>query len=182
MPKYIRDNGDYTEFDEGSLDARGKLEHDQRMELDSYDRNILRALQADARQTNQQLANNIALSPSACLERVRKLEKRGLIQGYRALLNARNLGMDHVVFVEVTLTRSTQDAFVHFARAVRAIPQIQACHMVAGGFDYLLKVRGRDIQEYRQFLGEVLTQLPDVQSTHTYVVMETVKDGDELNV
>ncbi|MGB0965957.1 MAG: Lrp/AsnC ligand binding domain-containing protein [Litorivicinus sp.] len=150
------------------------------MAIDAYDRKILEVLQRDSRVSNRQLSERVSLSLSACAERVKKLERSGLIKGYRALLNADALGQNHVVFVEVTLNHSDQSVFKQFARAVQERPEVQSCHMVAGGFDYLLKVRGRDIQEYRTFLGDVLTQLPDVRSTHTYVVMETVKDEATL--
>lgn len=152
------------------------------MDIDAIDRKILNLLQADGRVSHRALADQVSLSVSACAERVKKLEKSGLIAGYRALLNAKQLGLDHLVFVEVTLNHSDQTVFQAFAKAVRKLPEVQACFMVAGGFDYLLKVRGRDIHEYRRFLGEVLTQLPDVRSTHTYVVMETLKDESSLAI
>ena len=152
------------------------------MDIDAIDRKILNLIQRDGRQSHRALAEQVALSVSACAERVKKLEKTGLIAGYRALLNAKALGLDHVVFVEVTLNHSDQTVFQAFAKAVRELPEVQSCFMVAGGFDYLLKVRGRDIHEYRRFLGEVLTQLPDVRSTHTYVVMETLKDESTLAI
>lgn len=152
------------------------------MDVDKIDRKIMSLLQVDAKQSQRALADQVALSVSACSERIKKLERLGLIQGYQAVLNASALGLDHVVFVEVTLNHSDQSVFKAFAKAAQSCPEIQSCHMVAGGFDYLLKVRGRDIAEYRHFLGTVLTQLPDVRSTHTYVVMETIKDGGQLPV
>lgn len=150
--------------------------------LDRFDRKILELLQRDSNQSTRALAEQVSLSVSACAERVKKLERSGLIKGYQALLNADALGQNHIVFVEVTLNHSDQSVFKAFAQAVQARPEVQSCHMVAGGFDYLLKVRGRDIHEYRQFLGDVLTQLPDVRSTHTYVVMETIKDQATLAI
>ena len=148
--------------------------------LDEGDRRILRILQQDGRITNQELAARCAMSPSACLERMRRLRERGYIRGYAALLDADKLGQGFLVFVEVMLERTTGDVFRKFSECVADRPEILECHMVAGGFDYLLKLRTRDMAEYRRFLVEVLAELPGVRETRTYTVMEEVKSSTAL--
>ena len=150
--------------------------------LDEGDRRILRILQQDGRITNQELAARCAMSPSACLERMRRLRERGYIRGYAALLDAEKLGQGFLVFVEVMLERTTGDAFAEPAEHVADRPEILECHMVAGGFDYLLKLRTRDMAEYRRFLVEVLAELPGVRETRTYTVMEEVKSSTALAI
>ena len=150
--------------------------------LDEGDRRILRILQQDGRITNQELAARCAMSPSACLERMRRLRERGYIRGYAALLDADKLGQGFLVFVEVMLERTTGDVFRKFSECVADRPEILECHMVAGGFDYLLKLRTRDMAEYRRFLVEVLAELPGVRETRTYTVMEEVKSSTALAI
>ena len=150
--------------------------------LDEGDRRILRILQQDGRITNQELAARCAMSPSACLERMRRLRERGYIRGYAALLDAEKLGQGFLVFVEVMLERTTGDVFRKFSECVADRPEILECHMVAGGFDYLLKLRTRDMSEYRRFLVEVLAELPGVRETRTYTVMEDVKSSTALAI
>ena len=143
--------------------------------LDRIDRQILRRLQQDGRLPLSQLARDISLSVTACKERVRHLEKRGLIRGYHAELDAPKLGHAVLAFIEVHLDRTTPDVFERFKLAMQASDQVLECHMVAGGFDYLVKVRVRDMNAYRRFLGENLARIRGVMQTHTYVVMEEVK-------
>ena len=150
--------------------------------LDRIDRNILRALQADGRLTNVALAKQVNLSPTPCLERVRRLGREGFIRGYAARLDPMRLDAGLTVFVQVTLDRTTSDIFDQFRDAVTDVPGIAECHMVAGGFDYLLKVRAKDMDAFRRFLGDVLNGLPGVISTATYVAMETVKEGDAVPI
>jgi Lrp/AsnC family leucine-responsive transcriptional regulator len=145
-------------------------------ELDDIDVAILRSLQADGRQTNVALAKSVGLSPTPCIERVKGLEAQGLIRGYAANLDPDRVGLGLLVFIEVSIARTSQDAFDQFQEAAVAIPEIQECHMVAGGFDYLLKVRVPDMHAYRAFLGEVLSQIPGIRETRTYPVMEVVKE------
>src|SRR3546814_1459189 len=114
-------------------------------------------------------------SSDLCFERVRRLRQQGLIRGFTALLDPQKLDRGLLVFVEIVLDRTTPDVFDQFARAVRDMPEVLECHMVAGGFDYLIKVRVRDMEAYRQFLGASLTSLPGVRETHTYAVMDEVK-------
>lgn len=144
--------------------------------LDQIDRDILAALQADGRITNVALAKQVGLSPTPCLERVKSLEAAGLIRGYAAQLSPAALGLGLTVFVQITIERTSQQVFDVFRAAVRAIPEIQECHMVAGGYDYLLKVRVPDMAAYRHFLGAVLSGVPGIRETHTYPVMEEVKE------
>lgn len=158
------------------------MDADQQRPLDRIDRNILRALQVDGRLTNVALAKAVNLSPTPCLERVRRLEKAGYIKGYAARLNPLKMDAGLTVFVQVTLDRTTTDIFDQFRDAVSREPGISECHMVAGGFDYLVKVRSRDMDAFRRFLGDVINALPGVISTSTYVAMETVKEGDTIAV
>ncbi|MDB5396419.1 MAG: leucine-responsive transcriptional regulator [Rhodospirillales bacterium] len=148
--------------------------------LDRIDRHILAALQADGRISNVDLANKVGLSPTPCLERTRRLERDGFIDGYVALLNPERMEMGLLAFVEVSLDRPTADVFDNFARAALADPNIVECHMVAGGFDYLMKVRVADMDAYRNFLGHGISRLPSVRETRTYVVIEKVKSSTVL--
>ena len=149
-------------------------------DLDRTDLKILRALQADGRMSNLKLAETVALSPTAVLSRVQRLTKEGYILGYEARLNPLKLGAGLMVFVEVLLDRTTPNVFEAFKAAVQVRPEIMECHMVAGGFDYLLKTRMADMGAYREFAGTVLWQLPGVRETRTYPVMEEVKNTTRL--
>ena len=148
--------------------------------LDRIDLRILAALQADGRISNLKLAETVALSPTAVLARVQRLTREGIIVGYHADLNAAKLGRGLVVFVEVLLDRTTPNVFDEFKAAVQVHDEVMECHMVAGGFDYLLKTRMADMAAYRAFAGRVLWQLPGVRETRTYAVMEEVKSGTAL--
>jgi len=148
--------------------------------LDRLDLRILAALQADGRITNLKLAEAVGLSPTAVLARVQRLTRDGYILGYEARLNPLKLGAGMLVFVEILLDRTTHNVFDEFKAAVQVHPQIMECHMVAGGFDYLLKTRCADMNDYRRFAGNVLWQLPGVRETRTYAVMEEVKDSARL--
>ena len=148
--------------------------------LDRIDLRILAALQADGRISNLKLAETVALSPTAVLARVQRLTRGGFIVGYHAELNATKLGRGLVVFVEVLLDRTTPNVFDEFKAAVQVHDEVMECHMVAGGFDYLLKTRMADMAAYRAFAGRVLWQLPGVRETRTYAVMEEVKSGSAL--
>lgn len=150
--------------------------------LDRIDRRILAVLQSDGRIAAVELAEKVGLSPTATGERIRNLQKDGYITGFGARLDAHKLGLDLLVFVEVYLDKTTPDAFDRFAAAVRRAPEVLECHMVAGGFDYLVKTRVADMNAYRRFLGEVLLALPAVRETRTYAVMEEVKTDGSLLV
>lgn len=151
-------------------------------ELDRTDRRILQQLQEDGRISNLKLADAVSLSPTAVLARVQRLTRDGFIEGYEARLNPRLLGINMLVFVEVLLDRTTPSVFEEFRAAVQVHPQILECHLVAGGFDYLLKTRVADMDAYRQFAGNVLWQLPGVRETRTYAVMEEVKSSTRLPI
>ncbi len=143
-------------------------------QLDRIDRKILQTLQNDGRISNVDLAKAVHLSATPCLERVRRLEKDGYIEGYQARLNPKLLNQAFTAFVTVDLDRTTTDVFTEFAKQVRALSEISECHMVGGGFDYLLKVRTADMESFRQFLGERLSTLPLVSQTRTYFVIEEI--------
>ncbi len=142
--------------------------------IDRIDRAILRELQSQARITNVELARRVCLSPSPCLERVRRLEQEGLILGYHARLDAARLDAGTTAFVEITLERTNSDVFNRFRDALVLLPEVAECHMLAGGFDYLVKLRIRGMQSYRDVLGK-LVDLPGVATTHSYIVIEQVK-------
>jgi Lrp/AsnC family transcriptional regulator, leucine-responsive regulatory protein len=148
--------------------------------LDKIDLKILNALQSDGRISNLKLAEVVALSPTAVLARTQRLQRDGYILGYEARLNPAKLGRGLTVFVEVLLERTTPQVFEQFKAAAQARPEIMECHMVAGGFDYLLKTRVRDMAAYREFAGNALWQLPGVRETRTYAVMEEVKETTRL--
>jgi Lrp/AsnC family leucine-responsive transcriptional regulator len=154
----------------------------QKIALDDIDRRLLRALQADGRISNQDLAQRCHLSPSACSDRVRRLREAGYITGFAAILDAAKVERALLIFVEVVLDRTTGEQFDAFAAAARRQPDILECHMVAGGFDYLLKARVKDMAAYRTFLGEVIVQMPGVRETRTYAVLEEVKTTSVLPI
>jgi Lrp/AsnC family transcriptional regulator, leucine-responsive regulatory protein len=149
-------------------------------QLDKIDLKILNALQTDGRISNLKLAELVALSPTAVLARTQRLQREGYILGYEARLNPAKLERGLTVFVEVLLERTTPQVFDQFNAAAQARPEILECHMVAGGFDYLLKTRVRDMAAYREFAGNALWQLPGVRETRTYAVMQEVKETSRL--
>jgi len=151
-------------------------------EPDRIDLRILRVLQNDGRIPNLKLAEAVSLSPTAVLARTQRLQREGYILGYEARLNPLKLGLGMMVFVEVLLDRTTPNVFDQFKAAVQVRDEIMECHMVAGGFDYLLKTRMADMSAYRDFAGKVLWQLPGVRETRTYAVMEEVKNTTQLCV
>lgn len=144
--------------------------------IDRTDRQILKALQQDGRISNVALAKKVNLTPTPCLERVRRLERDGFIVGYTAILNPAKLDAGLLVFVEISLQRNSPDAFRDFRRQASKLSGIQECHLVSGNFDYLIKARVKDMQEYRQLLGEEILALPGVSDSRSYVVMEEVKE------
>ncbi len=149
-------------------------------DIDRIDLRILQALQIDGRLSNLKLAETVGLSPTAVLARTQRLQREGYILGYEARLNPLKLGRGMLVFVEVLLDRTTPNVFEQFKAAVQVRDEIMECHMVAGGFDYLLKTRVADMSAYRAFAGSVLWQLPGVRETRTYPVMEEVKHSARL--
>ncbi|HJW12338.1 MAG TPA: Lrp/AsnC ligand binding domain-containing protein [Albitalea sp.] len=150
--------------------------------IDKIDAKILRVLQKDGRISNLKLAEEVHLSPTAVLERVKRLTRDGFILGYEAKLNPDKLGAGMMVFVEVVLDRTTPDVMNAFKAAVQVRPEILECHLVAGGFDYLIKTRVADMTAYRELIGSVVWALPGVRETHTYAVMEEVKNSTALAI
>ncbi|APL94416.1 AsnC family transcriptional regulator [Sphingobium sp. TA15] len=147
------------------------------IEMDEFDRKIVAALIEDGRMTVTDLAQAVGLSKTPCQVRLRRLIETGVIRGFRAIVDPAKLGMDHVAFAEVKLSDTREKALDEFNAAVRRIPEVEECHMIASSFDYLLKVRTADIRRYRAVLGEKISSLPHVASTSTYVAMETVLDA-----
>ncbi|AUL48759.1 ArsR family transcriptional regulator [Bordetella trematum] len=150
--------------------------------LDRIDVQILDLLQRDGRLPNTKLAEAVSLSPTAVLARVQRLTREQYILGYEARLNPRKLRAGLLVFVEVLLDRTTPNVFNEFKAAIAVRPEIMECHMVAGGFDYLLKTRHHDMEAYREFAGRVLWELPGIRETRTFAVMEEVKDSMRLDI
>lgn len=144
--------------------------------LDIYDERILQALASDGRISISELARRINLSKTPTQARVKRLEAEGFILGYRAMLNPIRMGLDHVAFVEVTLSDTREQALSRFNQEAAKIGEIEQCHMIAGNFDYLLKVRTQSMRAYRQVLGEKISALPHVANTKTFVAMESVKE------
>jgi Lrp/AsnC family leucine-responsive transcriptional regulator len=147
------------------------------LQLDEFDRAMLRILATEGRIPAVELARRVGLSKSPVQARLKRLEDAGVITGYRAVLDPIRMGQAHVAFVEVRLSDTREAALQAFNRAVLTIPEVEECHMIASRFDYLLKVRTSDIVAYRRVLAERLSALPHVASTSTYVAMEAVKDG-----
>lgn len=145
-------------------------------ELDRIDHAILAALAEDGRISMVDLGRRVGLSKTPVTARVKRLEAEGVITGYTAQFSSRALGLDLVAFMEVRLTDTREAALQAFNTAIRAVPEVEECHMIAGGFDYLVKVRTRDIAAYRRVLSESISQLPHVAATSTYVSMESVRD------
>lgn len=162
-------------------DAMHNKKHNLK-QLDRIDRKILRELQADGRVSNVELARRVGLSPTPCLERVRRLESQGYIQGYTAILEPHYLDASLLVFVEIRLTRTSPQIFDDFKAAVVKLPEVLECHLVTGSFDYLLKARVADMVAYRELLGETLLTLPGVSESRTYVVMEEVKQTTAIAI
>lgn len=151
-------------------------------ELDRVDRQLLALLQSDGRLTVAELARTVNLTLTPCIERVRRLEREGFIEGYFARLNPRRLGQQLLAFTEVTLDHATPDVFQRFKEAVQMLDEIIECYMVAGGFDYLLKTRVEDMDEYRRVLGDKITNVRGVRHTQTYFVLEEVKSTHAIRI
>ena len=147
------------------------------VDLDSFDRKIIATLRKNGRMTVTDLAKEVGLSKTPCQARLRRLIDSQVIRGFRAIVDPASLGLDHVAFTEVKLSDTREQALSEFNEAVRRLPEVEECHMIASSFDYLLKVRTADIRRYREVLGEKISSLPHVSSTSTFVAMETVKDA-----
>ena len=144
--------------------------------IDGFDRKILDVLAVDGRISVTELAKRIGLSKSPTQARLKRLEDRGVIRGYRALDDPIRLDRDHVAFVEVKLTDTREAALAAFNAGVMKIVEVEQCHLIAGAFDYLLKVRTAGMTGYRAVLAEKISTLPHVANTSTYVAMQAVKE------
>jgi Lrp/AsnC family transcriptional regulator, leucine-responsive regulatory protein len=145
-------------------------------DIDQIDHKMLDVLSKDGRISVSDLADQVGLSKTPCQLRLKRLTSSGFIEGFRAIINPAKLGLDHIAFAEVKLTHTHEEALLSFNNAVRKIPEVEECHMIAGRFDYLLKIRTSNIKRYRRVLGERISALPFVASTSTNVAMETVKE------
>lgn len=145
-------------------------------QIDAIDQKILRELSRDGRQSNLHLADRVGLSPSACLRRVQALESRGVIKGYRAVLDPVQMGVGFIAYVTVGLNNHTKAAQQAFERGVARAPEVRECHNITGTVEYLLRIEARDLVAYKHFHADVLGVLPQVQSITTYVVMDSPKD------
>ncbi len=149
---------------------------DDVIKLDRIDRAILNELMVNSRITMMELGQKVGLSKTPVTSRVKRLETNGVITGYYIGLSASRLGLEHVAYIEVKLANTQEKALSEFNQAIREIPSVEECHLIAGGFDYLVKVRTRDIKAYRKVLSEQVSNLPYIASTKTYISMESVKD------
>ena len=145
--------------------------------LDRLDLKILNLLQQDGRIAMTDLAEQVGLSITPCIERVRRMERDGVIVGYYARANPALLGASLLVFVEITLDHKSGNMFDQFRREVLRIPEVLECHLVSGDFDYLIKARLREMADYRKLLGDILLQLPGAVQSKSYVVMEEIKES-----
>lgn len=145
-------------------------------DLDGFDRKILDVIAVEGRISVTDLSKRIGLSKSPTQARLRRLEETGVVRGYRALFDPIRLGRDHVAFVEVKLSDTREKALAAFNSAVLQIPEVEQCHLIAGAFDYLLKVRTGGMGTYRAVLADRISTLPHVASTSTYVAMQAVKE------
>lgn len=152
------------------------------MTLDRTDIKILDILQKDGRLSNIKLAEEVNLSPTAALARVQKLTKDGYILGYQAKLNPDMLNRSFVVFVEILLDKTTPNVLESFSDAVMQYPQIVECHMISGGFDFVIKIRCANMEEFRKISGQVLWQLPGIKETRSYPVMEVIKETSQIDI
>lgn len=146
--------------------------------IDSYDLKIIRLLLEDGRMPVTELARRIGMSKSPCQARLKKLQSDGYILGFRAQVDNAKLNQEHVAFAEVTMSDTREHALTAFNNAIKLIPEIEECHLIAGSFDYLLKVRTPNIVLYRKVLGESISSLPNVASTSTFVSMQSIKDSN----
>ncbi|GHA11126.1 AsnC family transcriptional regulator [Arenicella chitinivorans] len=155
---------------------------DEPNKLDKYDRRILAALQLDGRISYTDLGKKVGLTTTPCIERVRKLERAGYIEGYSARLSAKQLDAGLVVFVQISLDRSSKQTFEEFRLAIQNLDHVQECYLVTGSFDFLVKARVRDMRAYRDFLEEQLLAVPGVYGSTSIAAMETVKETLAIRV
>jgi Lrp/AsnC family leucine-responsive transcriptional regulator len=161
---------------------RSSVNLDEGRPLDRIDRQLLNRLQQDGRISISDLASEVHLSVSPCLARVRRLERLGYIMGYVAQIDPQRVGLSMLAYIAVQLDRTAADVFARFADAIVGFDEVMECHMVGGGFDYLVKVRVKDMAAFRKFLGDRMAAVRGVQQTHTYFVMEEVKSSSRLAI
>ncbi len=152
------------------------MQTDLNSQLDRYDRQILDILSKEGRAPVTDIARRVGLSKSPCQARIKRMRDNGVILGFRAVIDPAKLRLEHVAFVEVKLSDTSEKALSAFNAAVQGLPEVEQCHMIAGAFDYLLKIRTTDMKSYRAVLGEKVSALPHVANTSTHVSMEAVKD------
>ena len=162
--------------------SMNELQSKELATLDKYDRNILNVLQRDGRVSYTDLGKKVGLTTTPCIERVRKLERAGFIKGYSARLSAQQLDVGLVVFVQVSLDRSSKQSFESFRAAIQKLDQVQECYLVTGSFDFLVKARVKDMRAYRDFLEEELLAVPGVADSTSIAAMETVKETLAIRV
>lgn len=150
--------------------------------LDRIDRMILDILQNEGRIAISELASRVSLSTTPCSERVKRLERDGIIMGYHARLNPKHLDRNLLVFMEISLSAKSGDVFEQVAKDLMEIPEVQECHLISGDFDYLVKARLKEMSAYRRLLGDLLKKLPSSASSHSYIVMEEIKESLYLDV
>ncbi|BAP38480.1 Lrp/AsnC ligand binding domain-containing protein [Acinetobacter guillouiae] len=150
--------------------------------LDRIDRMILDILQNEGRIAISELASRVSLSTTPCSERVKRLERDGIIMGYHARLNPKHLDRNLLVFLEISLSAKSGDVFEQVAKDLMEIPEVQECHLISGDFDYLVKARLKEMSAYRRLLGDLLKKLPSSASSHSYIVMEEIKESLYLDV
>ena len=150
--------------------------------LDRIDRMILDILQNEGRIAISELASRVSLSTTPCSERVKRLEREGIIMGYHARLNPKHLDRNLLVFLEISLSAKSGDVFEQVAKDLMEIPEVQECHLISGDFDYLFKARLKEMSAYRRLLGDLLKKLPSSASSHSYIVMEEIKESLYLDV
>jgi len=151
-------------------------------DIDRIDRKILDALQREGRLPMTELAQRIGLTTSPCTERVKRLEREGVIEGYHARVNPEALGRTLLVYVELTLSSKSTQIFDPVRQALLLEPRVLECHLISGSFDYLVKVRLTAMREYRELLGHILRQIPVPAQSNSYVVMEEIKENGPLTV
>ena len=149
-------------------------------DLEETDRKILDMVQRNGRASSSDIAEEVGLSKTPTLNRLRRLESDGTIKHYKAVIDPEKIHQSYITFVQVKLEGTTRAHLDTFCQAVQDVPQIQSCHMMSGGYDFLLKIRTRNMRTYRAFLGDVLSELPGIAQTSTFPVMETVKDSDDM--
>ena len=154
------------------------LKDEEKRKLDRHELKIIKQLSVNGRMPVTTLAQRVGISKTPCQTRLNRLLSQGFILGFKAIINPKKLALQHIAFVQVTLKTTTKQALFEFNKAIKQIPEIEQCHMIASSFDYLLKVRTKDIDSYRGVLTDSISSLPYIDSTSTHISLEAVKDSD----